>query len=518
MGALATKEGSGPRCLAPADARFDAPWSFVSREEFVVGALTALAVLMRFLTLGLQSFTYDELQTVTLVRDPLGDLLSRIADEESTPPLYYLAAWVWSKPFGTSEVALRALSALFGTLTVAAAYAAARELASRRVATIVGALAAVSPWLIWYSQEARAYALVLLLGTLSFWAFLRSLSNPSPRSLASWAVTSALAMATHYFAVFLVAPEAVWLLWRGRGRRTILISVGTVVATGIALLPLALHQRAQGHAESMISGSGSLLLRATQVVKQSLVGYDAPVEALLTLVAALAAGLGLVLLVRRATPVERSAARVPVAIAATAVVVPVAMALVGLDYVVARNVIVAWVPAAVVLAMGLGCARAGIVGRLAAAVLAGLFAAITVSVWLEPSFQRDDWRGAATSLGEPGVDRVIVLTPPTHSRPWAVYLPALTDLRPRGATVREIDVVAVANTRGRPGQGRQLPTPVTMRPPKRGFRPAGHASGDLYETFRFRAPQPIRVTPAALRDNGLQSGVRAAVFFQPAPE
>jgi mannosyltransferase len=516
MGPLATKEGPDPRAVAPATARSSALSEVVSREAYVIGGLLALAALVRFSTLGLQSFDYDELQTVTLMHEPLGDLVSRIANEESTPPLYYLVAWIWSKPFGTGEVALRALSALLGAAAVPAAYAAARELASRRVATIVGALVIFSPWLVWYSQEARAYSLVSLLGALSFWAFLRSLSKPTARSLAAWAATSALAMAAHYFAMFLVAPEALWLLWRSRGRLPELVAVGAVAAAAIALLPLALYQRAQGHGGEMISVSGSLLVRALQVPKQSLVGFDAPAEAILTLATGAIVGCGVFLLVRRGTRTEHSAARVPAAIAGSAVLVPLVMALVGLDYIVTRNVIVAWVPAAIVVALGLGCARAGRAGTLAAAVLVGLFAATTVSVWLEPSFQRDDWRGAARSLGTATIDRAIVLTPAGPPWPWAVYLPGLRDLPAGGARVREIDAVAIANVLQHPGGGRELPAPGEVTPPAPGFHAAGRARGALYETFRFRSPEPVRVKPAALRDGGLQAGVTTAIFLQPA--
>src|SRR5438876_576650 len=80
-----------------------------------------------------------------------------------TPPFYYMLAWGWAKLFGTGEVGLRSLSALAGTLTIPAAYAAGRALSSRRAGLIAAALFAVNPLLVWYSQEARAYALLALL-------------------------------------------------------------------------------------------------------------------------------------------------------------------------------------------------------------------------------------------------------------------------------------------------------------------------------------------------------------------
>src|SRR5204863_36231 len=83
---------------------------------------------------------------------------------------------------------------------------------SQRAALIVAALFAVNPYFVWYSQEARAYALLVLLCTLSLLFFLRA--ERDGRDTWKWAVTSALALCTHYFAALLLVPEAAWLLWR----------------------------------------------------------------------------------------------------------------------------------------------------------------------------------------------------------------------------------------------------------------------------------------------------------------
>src|SRR5829696_1622430 len=130
-------------------------------------ALTAGAALLRFLALSTQSYWYDEAITVELVRRPFSGMLGAVPQSESTPPLYYVLAWIWSQIFGTDEAGLRSLSAALGTAAVPATYAAGRQFVSRRSAFVAAALVAVSPLLVWYSQEARAYALLVLLGALS---------------------------------------------------------------------------------------------------------------------------------------------------------------------------------------------------------------------------------------------------------------------------------------------------------------------------------------------------------------
>ncbi|MDX6646594.1 MAG: mannosyltransferase [Miltoncostaeaceae bacterium] len=115
------------------------------RQLQLLAGLTALAALLRFATLDLQSLWYDETVTAGLVRMDLFDMLGRIPDSESTPPLYYVIAWLWAKVFGTGEVGLRSLSALAGTAFVPVAYAAAARLVTPRAGLIAAALAALNP-------------------------------------------------------------------------------------------------------------------------------------------------------------------------------------------------------------------------------------------------------------------------------------------------------------------------------------------------------------------------------------
>src|SRR3954447_26884142 len=103
-------------------------------------AITVAGAALRFSTLDLQSFAHDEAGTVVLTRLGLGHMLDAIPDRETTPPLYFVTAWVWAKAFGHGEVGLRTLSALLGTATIPLAYAAASELCSRR-----GGLAPAAP-------------------------------------------------------------------------------------------------------------------------------------------------------------------------------------------------------------------------------------------------------------------------------------------------------------------------------------------------------------------------------------
>lgn len=84
-----------------------------------------------------------------------------------------------------SELArwVRSLSALFGVLTIPVAFGAARAAVSERAGLIAAGLVAVDPFLVYYSQEARSYALYALLATCSMWAFAVALRSSSTRAL-----------------------------------------------------------------------------------------------------------------------------------------------------------------------------------------------------------------------------------------------------------------------------------------------------------------------------------------------
>ena len=122
----------------------------------------------------MQSYHHDEVITAArVIPGSFAHMLHEVKGSESNPPLYYVLAWAWAKAFGTGEVGLRSLSALFGAATVPVAYLIGRELASRRAGLIAAALVAVNPMLIWYSQEARSYAVLVFFGA-AFAALLRA--------------------------------------------------------------------------------------------------------------------------------------------------------------------------------------------------------------------------------------------------------------------------------------------------------------------------------------------------------
>ena len=454
-----------------------------------LASLTVAAAALRFATLDLQSFWVDEGATVQLLRRDLGGLLDGIPITEKTPPLYYVLAWLWTRPFGTGEVGVRSLSALAGVLTVPAVFALARELASERAGLIAAALVAVNPFLVWYSQEARAYALLALFATLAALFCVRTVGpRAAGRHVLWWAVFAALALATHYAALFVVAPLAVWLVLRHRARPRALAAVAAVAAASLALVPLAVDQ-SENPGTNFIEGT-SLGTRLAQVPKQLLLGYDAPLELAFTIAAVALAAAG-ALLALRAEP--RRGALVAVGLSAAAIGVPLLAAAVGPDYVLSRNLIFGLVPLAVLL--GAGFAARGRAGLLLAGALAALSLATVLTVFARPEFQRDDWRGVAEALGPPRGIRALVVNPIAGQIPLSLYVDGLEPWGEGFHPVDEVAVVAVATRR--PGELPRPPRHAQYELPGE-IEPVGRTETDTFTLLRLRAVGEREIAPEGL--------------------
>jgi mannosyltransferase len=234
----------------------------------LVLALTLVGAALRFSTLGVQSIWEDEAATLMLVHHGLAGTLSHLSASESSPPLYYVLVWAWTRVFGAGPLGFRSFSAVIGSATIPAMYLAGRQV-STRVGVWAAVLTTVSPAMYYYSQEARDYGLLVALCAVAYWLWQRALAEPSARRLGQWGLVSALALLTHYFAAFLFLPEA-WLLARRVGWRRVRIPAGAVLLVGAALVPLAAAQRASGKVDWI--EEASLPSRIGETAKLFLVG------------------------------------------------------------------------------------------------------------------------------------------------------------------------------------------------------------------------------------------------------
>ena len=179
-----------------------------------------------------------------------------------------------------------------------------------------------------------------------------------------------------------------------------------------------------------------------------------------------------------------------------------------------RNVIAAWVPFAVLIAVGLGCARAGRAGVALGAALCAIGLGVIVATNLLPGYQRDDWRGAAQALPAPLQPRVIVVERFGGS-PLSVYLGPLREVRARTLVAREIafPVLRTRHTYGAPS------APYAPLQAPHGFRLAAARKNEAFAVTRFVAVHPTAVSARELLQAERQPEQRTArvSLGRPAP-
>jgi hypothetical protein len=216
---------------------------------------------------------------------------------------------------------------------------------------------------------------------------------------------------------------------------------------------------------------------------------------------------------RRADAGERRGARAAAVVAVPAILIPVVLAFVSVDYVIARNLIAAWVPAMTVVAVGFGARRAGRLGVAAAAALGALSLALLVGVATDPQYQRGDWRGVARGLGPiPEGNRALVVSPGYGVIPLTLYAGNIRSLA-QTPSVAEIAIVAVAERRT--GQTPSPPRPDELPQPPPGFGPPDVELAETYTLIRYRVTGPlVPVTPELLLPMRLTQATPDVVFQQ----
>jgi mannosyltransferase len=248
----------------------------VSRARVAIpaglGLLVLVSLLLRTRELGI-GFWIDEGLSVGIAHRPLAEIPG-VLRQDGSPPLYYVLLHLWMVPFGTSEVAVRALSLCCATLAIPASFWGARALFGTAAGWLAAVLAATNPFLTQYAQEARMYALVALLGIVACTTFARAFLRPETEArrrpwALGYAVSLAALMYTHNWAVFFaIACGGTWLVLlartqgeeRGRLLRTGLVAFGGALVLYLPWVPTSLYQSAHTGAPWSLAPSLTALL------------------------------------------------------------------------------------------------------------------------------------------------------------------------------------------------------------------------------------------------------------------
>ena len=223
--------------------------------------LVFVGFFLRFYHLDYNALWYNEAFTVftadhtlagiwDIVTNNLAELASTTPSAgEFSPPLFY---WIehFMVVFGQSEFILRFVPALLGTLTIPVFYSIGKEFADDDVGIVMAALLTVSPFHVYYSQEARAYTTMLFLFALAFFFLLVSLRTNRAYCWLLFGFFSGLTIWTHYYACIPIALLFTFVLFFGISRARagfpqpflFALSFVTFLIIALPLLPLTINR------------------------------------------------------------------------------------------------------------------------------------------------------------------------------------------------------------------------------------------------------------------------------------
>lgn len=179
-------------------------------------ALVLLSFALRVHDLGRPNLTNDEWFMLRNHDEGPLWIVHQAHTFEPHPLLYYLGLAGWIELAGRTELAMRFPSVVFGALLTPVLIALGRMLLGRPAALIVGGLAAINPYLIAESQNARNYAMVVALSALASLALVRALRTDRPRDWGAYAVAMLLALNTHYDSALILMVHGLYVLLRTR--------------------------------------------------------------------------------------------------------------------------------------------------------------------------------------------------------------------------------------------------------------------------------------------------------------
>lgn len=191
------------------------------RQRWLLVGLIGLAFALRMIGLDAQSLWRDEVDAIRFAGRPLAEVLQLFAMPGQNGPLFYLVLRPWLAIAGLSEFALRFFSVVFGTLAVPLVHRLGRRLfpSLPSLALLAAFLTASSPYLVWYGQEGKMYALGVALVLFSMDRYLAALEQGGWHRWLLYIVATSFAFYVHLIAALMVPAQAAIFFLLDRGAR-----------------------------------------------------------------------------------------------------------------------------------------------------------------------------------------------------------------------------------------------------------------------------------------------------------
>jgi mannosyltransferase len=402
-------------------------------EFLALGFIVLLCVALRIHHLGAASLWSDEIFSRYYV-DIFGVhyALTGGLSLEMNPPTYYLLLQGWMRLWGESEAAVRSLSVLACTLCVPVTYLLGRELSGRSRGLLDALLFALCPMSLYFSQEARVYALFMLAASMLLWA--AAIFEREPRSAKAaifYALSATLCLYLHAIGLLLVVACgcAMWLFLLTQGVRARQALLQWTALNGLVLLlglPYFLHvfiASRSGIINYMpAAGIHQFVYSSSQLVSGPVTPYPWPGFPLAAVVLlSLAVSLYL-------QPLSRRASVILIGVPCFFFGLVFLLGRLGRPVLLPRTL--AWMVVPLCLLAGSQIRAAG---RIRYAVMLSMVAAFGTGLWFQvttPGSNKEPWREISQAVG-PQLQRadLVVLSPSSDPMVLEYYGPQLKNVR-----------------------------------------------------------------------------------------
>ncbi len=170
-----------------------------------------LGLILRLISLN-QSLWLDEVINVLATRNySFVSMITEYAKADFHPPGFFMILWVWAKIFGTSEIAVRIPSVIFGVLAIYIVFLVGQKVYSKKLGLISAFLLAINPLHIYYSQEARMYSLATISVLVNIYLFIKLIKQEKV-SYFFLILSNYLILMSDYVAYLIFPVQLVFLL------------------------------------------------------------------------------------------------------------------------------------------------------------------------------------------------------------------------------------------------------------------------------------------------------------------
>jgi len=178
-------------------------------DWIMLGIGLTIFALLTLATITKSSIWFDEAFSAYLMQFNFLDI-ARYTGTDVHPPLFYWILKIWTDFFGTTELALRSLSVVFGASAITFGFLLVKRLFGRKSAWIALLLLVLSPMLIRYGQEARMYTLAATIALAATYTLTFAVESKKRLPWIIYGILVSLGMWVHYFTAVVWISHWVW--------------------------------------------------------------------------------------------------------------------------------------------------------------------------------------------------------------------------------------------------------------------------------------------------------------------